>query len=124
MTVLRSVVKWFDAKKGYGFLVHPSGGSDIFIHYSHILSEDRFKSLQMGQVVEFELHDGDKGLHAQNLQAIETGPEPAQPESSSAETWQNATPDGLLQRRPRADVADAPSVPSEQRPEYAEQSYR
>ena len=72
MTVQRSVVKWFDAKKGYGFIVHPGGGGDIFVHYSSIDTEQRFKTLRTGQVVEFQLEDGPKGLHAHNVAAIET----------------------------------------------------
>lgn len=75
MAVQRSVVKWFDAKKGYGFLVNPTGGADIFVHYSTIDNEKRFKTLRTGQVVEFELKDGPKGLHAHNVNPIET-PEP------------------------------------------------
>lgn len=71
MAVQRSVVKWFDAKKGYGFLVNPNGGSDVFVHYSSIENEKRFKTLRTGQVVEFELKDGPKGLHAQNVTAID-----------------------------------------------------
>lgn len=67
MSIRRSIVKWFDAKKGYGFIVHPDGGGDVFVHYSAIGSERRFKTLRTGQVVEFELTDGPKGLHAQNV---------------------------------------------------------
>jgi len=71
MTIQRSVVKWFDAKKGYGFIVHPRGGSDIFVHYSQIDTEKRFKTLRTGQVVEYELHDGPKGLHAVDVSLVE-----------------------------------------------------
>ncbi len=67
MAVVRSVVKWFDAKKGYGFIVHPDGGGDIFVHYSQIQTEKRFKTLRTGQVVDFELKDGPKGLHAHEV---------------------------------------------------------
>lgn len=74
MATVRSVVKWFDAKKGYGFVVNPNGGPDIFVHYSQIESEERFKTLKTGQEVEFELSDGDKGSHALHVVAIDDGP--------------------------------------------------
>ncbi len=64
MSTQHSTVKWFDAKKGYGFIDHPDGGDDVFVHYSQIESEKDFKTLRTGQPVEFELSDGPKGLHA------------------------------------------------------------
>jgi CspA family cold shock protein len=71
MAVYHSVVKWFDAKKGYGFINHPEGGTDIFVHYSQIITDDRFKTLRTGQPVVFDLNDGPKGLHAHNVMAAE-----------------------------------------------------
>lgn len=71
MAVYHSVVKWFDAKKGYGFINHPEGGPDIFVHYSQIITDDRFKTLRTGQPVVFDLNDGPKGLHAHNVMAAE-----------------------------------------------------
>lgn len=67
MSTRRSVVKWFDAKKGYGFIHHPDGKDDIFVHYSAIASDKRFKTLRTGQTVDFDLEDGPKGLHAHNV---------------------------------------------------------
>ncbi len=62
-----STVKWFDAKKGYGFIQDPSGGADIFVHYTAIESEHRFRTLHTDEPVEFELVDGPKGVHARNV---------------------------------------------------------
>ncbi len=67
MSTQRSVVKWFDAKRGYGFIVHPDGDADVFVHYSSIQSEQRFKTLRKEQTVTFDLEEGDKGLHAVNV---------------------------------------------------------
>lgn len=67
MKCYRSIVKWFDAKKGYGFILHPEQGPDIFVHYSQINSDKRFKTLRTGEIVDFELHDGPKGVHARSV---------------------------------------------------------
>ena len=67
MSAYIGVVKWFDAKKGYGFILHPDDGSDIFVHYSQIHTPKRFKTLKTGEIVEFNLVDGPKGLHAQEV---------------------------------------------------------
>lgn len=69
MDMEQSTVKWFDAKKGYGFINHPDGGDDVFVHYSQIESDDDFKTLHSGQTVHFELNDGPKGLHALHVRA-------------------------------------------------------
>lgn len=70
----QSTVKWFDAKKGYGFITHPDGGDDVFVHYSNIQSDDDFKTLHADQPVRFEMNDGPKGLNASNVVALdETG---------------------------------------------------
>ena len=81
MITQRSVVKWFDAKKGYGFIVNPQGGQDIFVHYSQIETDRRFKTLRTGQVVEYQLHDGPKGPHAINVSFMEEEYETHRPQA-------------------------------------------
>jgi cold shock protein len=55
-------VKWFNDKKGYGFIARDNG-EDVFVHYSAIAGNG-FKSLQEGWRVEFSVRQGDKGLAA------------------------------------------------------------
>ena len=59
-------VKWFDNKKGFGFIAQDSG-QDVFVHHTAITGSG-FKTLQEGEVVNFEIVQSDKGLKAQNVQ--------------------------------------------------------
>jgi len=59
-------VKWFNEKKGYGFIVPDGDNQDVFVHYSAILS-DGFKTLNEGDKVQFELFRGDKGVRAKDV---------------------------------------------------------
>jgi len=61
-------VKWFDAKKGYGFITPDDGGEDLFVHHTNIVSEG-FRSLQEGQAVEYEIGEGRRGPQATNVRA-------------------------------------------------------
>jgi CspA family cold shock protein len=63
-------VKWFNNAKGYGFILSKEGGDDYFAHYSSIQMEG-YKTLKAGQLVEFEILEGEKGSHAINIQAAE-----------------------------------------------------
>ena len=65
-----SKVKWFDGKKGYGFLLNPEGGGDIFVHFSAIQSDQNFKVLNQDADVDFELDKTQKGLQARNVREI------------------------------------------------------
>ena len=62
-------VKWFDGKKGYGFIT-AENGKEIFVHFSGIV-KDGFKSLNEGQAVEFEIDTGAKGEQAINVNVVE-----------------------------------------------------
>jgi len=64
--VSRGKVKWFNEKKGFGFLIEEGGGPDIFVHYTAIAS-DGFKTLTEGEEVEFTLSQGPKGPQATNV---------------------------------------------------------
>lgn len=66
---VRGQVKWFDPKKGYGFILGP-GGRDVFVHYSQIQGEG-FRSLKDGETVDYELIEGEKGLQARTVERIE-----------------------------------------------------
>ncbi|MBF68660.1 MAG: cold-shock protein [Gammaproteobacteria bacterium] len=61
-------VKWFDEKKGFGF-IEVEGGKDIFVHFRAITGSG-FKTLAEGQEVEFDVEDGRKGPQAANVQPI------------------------------------------------------
>jgi len=63
------VVKWFNAEKGFGFIVPDDGGKDLFAHYSEIRSEG-YKTLQDNQRVSFEVEQGQKGPSAKNIQIL------------------------------------------------------
>lgn len=61
----QGTVKWFNAKKGYGFL-SDAEGKDVFVHYS-ALQMDGFKELKDGEAVEFDVVEGEKGPQAANV---------------------------------------------------------
>ncbi len=65
---MNGTVKWFDDKKGYGFLSQEDG-DDVFVHHSSIAGEG-FKSLTEGDKVTFEIEQGDKGPSAVNVQKV------------------------------------------------------
>ena len=59
-------VKWFNEKKGYGFIARDEGGSDVFVHFSAIQGSG-FKTLVEGQKVSFDVEEGPKGPQATNV---------------------------------------------------------
>ena len=68
MSKTTGTVKWFDEKKGFGF-IEREGGSDVFVHFKAILS-DGFKTLSDGQAVEFDVEEGQKGPQAANVTVV------------------------------------------------------
>lgn len=62
-------VKWFNNAKGYGFILPSDSEVDVFAHYSAI-SMDGYRTLKAGQTVSFDLVDGDKGQHAENIAPV------------------------------------------------------
>jgi CspA family cold shock protein len=58
-------VKWFNPRKGYGFIA-TDDGQDVFVHYANI-SNEGFKTLKEGDVVSFDIVKGEKGLRAENV---------------------------------------------------------
>jgi len=61
-------VKWFDEKKGFGF-IERDGGNDVFVHFRAIKG-DGFKTLSEGQAVTFDVEDGQKGPQAANVMPL------------------------------------------------------
>lgn len=66
--MVKGKVKWFDNKKGYGFIT-PENGKDVFVHHTAIQG-DGYKTLQEGQDVEFEIVQGPKGEQASKVNKI------------------------------------------------------
>ena len=62
---MKGTVKWFNAKKGFGF-ISDEEGNDVFVHFS-ALQMDGFKVIDEGDEVEFEVIDGEKGPQAANV---------------------------------------------------------
>ena len=62
---MKGTVKWFNAKKGFGF-ISDEEGNDVFVHFS-ALQMDGFKVLDEGDEVEFEVNEGEKGPQAANV---------------------------------------------------------
>ena len=65
---MRGKVKWFDAKKGYGF-ISGDDGNDVFVHFT-ALAMDGFRTLEEDQEVEYEIQENDKGSQAVNVTTL------------------------------------------------------
>lgn len=67
--MVKGAVKWFNEKKGFGFLAQEDG-DDVFVHYSSIEGAG-FKSLAEGQSVEFDVQEGPRGSQAVNVRVAD-----------------------------------------------------
>ncbi|MBI1804456.1 MAG: cold shock domain-containing protein [Ignavibacteriae bacterium] len=63
-------VKWFDGKRGYGFIIPEDETVEVFVHFSSIKSETDFKTLEEGMTVQFDITEGKKGPQAQNVVVV------------------------------------------------------
>lgn len=68
--VKEGVVKWFDSKKGFGFISMSDGSGDVFVHYTDIVGEG-YKSLKEGDRVKFQVVKSPKGLKATKVERIQ-----------------------------------------------------
>lgn len=66
----KGTVKCFNNSKGYGFLTMEDG-TEVFVHWTGIVSNKKFKFLEEGQAVEFEIVDVEKGKQAINVTVVE-----------------------------------------------------
>lgn len=84
-------VKWFSNVKGYGFIEKEGGGPDVFVHYSAIQGE-KYKTLEQGELVTFDVTQGEKGPQAANVvrsgkpEKKETAPEAPPKEAAKKES--------------------------------------
>jgi CspA family cold shock protein len=78
------VVKWFSIRKGYGF-IEREGANDVFVHFTGI-SGDGYRNLHEGQRVEFTVEEGDKGLQAADVVALD-GPATNEPSRPSTDAF-------------------------------------
>ncbi len=68
-TLNKGTVKWFNEKKGFGFITDSSVDGDVFVHFS-VIQTDGFKTLTEGENVAYEVFIDDKGAKARNVQRL------------------------------------------------------
>ena len=66
----KGTVKWFDDKKGYGFIAPDEGGKDCFVHYTGVVGSGH-RTLAEGQRVQFQIVSDDRGPKAENVTVVE-----------------------------------------------------
>jgi CspA family cold shock protein len=71
--VQQGTVRWFDPERGFGFLAPEDGSADLFVHASEIVGEGGTRLLREGQVVEFEVGEGERGPQAEHVVPLGAG---------------------------------------------------
>jgi len=71
-------VKWFNDQKGFGFITSEQGGKDVFVHHT-VIEGQGFKTLQDGEVVDYDYEDGPKGMKATRVKRSAAAPSPHAP---------------------------------------------
>lgn len=84
LTDVQGAVKWFDPKKGFGFIVGPEG-QDIFVHFSQIEGVG-FRVLKDGSLVRYDAERSDKGWHATRVVRVEAPEVNVRPQQPHART--------------------------------------
>lgn len=75
VSMVKGTVKWFNSKKGFGFITPDDGSPDVFVHFSAIKGEsDEFKIVYEGDIVEYEITQGQKGPQATDVTVTQKGP--------------------------------------------------
>lgn len=64
-------IKWFDIKKGYGFIAPEDGSKDVFVHRNNVENLDNNQGLEDDEAVEFEVEETQKGLSAVNVTSLD-----------------------------------------------------
>ncbi|TFG29000.1 MAG: cold-shock protein [Promethearchaeota archaeon] len=73
--MVEGTVKWFNSRRGYGFITLDDESDDVFVHYSAIQGDSsEYKTLYEGDKVEFEIVDGQKGPQASEVEVVEQAP--------------------------------------------------
>jgi CspA family cold shock protein len=123
--MVNGVCKWFNSRKGYGFLT-PEGApegekADVFVHHTNIKMEG-FRALYEGDKVTFDIEDGTKGKEAKNVVIIEKAPRPKRRRGPRKEGAAEGAAEGKAEGMPEGAAEVKPEGAAEVKPEGAEKA--
>jgi cold shock CspA family protein len=95
-------VRWFNAEKGFGFIEPDEGGDDVFVHFSAIVDDGGYRSLDEGQRVEYTASPGQRGLQADSVQPLGGGGRPPAREARRDDRHDDRRQGAQRDRAPRA----------------------